>query len=211
MRGENLQVNFEKEVGTMEKKQSFVEKLRLYEQLGEEIDGLTGEKQEKENSIKTRFDALGREIREFCTSQGFLSIMQVLCRINAGKLVFSPTERKISYMGRVPRTLPYDFNSCFTVKEEAKRMMLSVKSGNPKDEAVIARLCVGYLTLVPRLPPPPYLPLTEIYRQSLTSLPTAAKSFTASCSSEQRIKRTMASAYTWLQKPRSLTRMSSAA
>ena len=98
--------------------------------------------------LMEKYRSLQSEIMSFCNSEGFLSIMKVLCRLNEGKLRFAPSQGRIEYMGRTPSPKPFDYNNCFEVKEIAKRMMLEVRSGSPKDETAIKNLCVGYVTLV---------------------------------------------------------------
>ena len=84
----------------------------------------------------------------FCRSDGFLAVMQKLCNITNGKLRFSPTQGRIEYMGRVPVPKAFDYVNCFEVKENAKKMMLAVRSGGMPDDMAIKNLCVGYVTLV---------------------------------------------------------------
>ncbi|MBQ8357225.1 MAG: hypothetical protein IJX39_05385 [Clostridia bacterium] len=146
----------------MKQKLSIAEAFQLYEKSVNERDALVrgGEADQKE--LMSAYRALQGEALGFCRSEGFLSIMQVLCRINAGKLTFSLGEGKIAFMGKTPPALTFDHQSCFAVKDEAKEMMLAVRSGSPRDEAAIGRLCVGYVTLTAIAGA-----AKELYRQAL--------------------------------------------
>lgn len=130
------------------KQASFIEAFKKYEQCVGERDALAREAEGEKRELMETYRNLQGEALGFCRSEGFLSIMQVLCRLNAGKLSFSPGENRIAFMGKTPPALTFDHQSCFAVKDEAKGLMLAVRSGSPKDEAAIARLCVGYVTLI---------------------------------------------------------------
>ena len=98
--------------------------------------------------LMEKYRSLQSEIMSFCRSEGFLGVMQKLCGINAGKLRFSPAQGRIEFMGKVPPPLPFNHRNCFEIKDNAKKMVLAVRSGRPDDEAAIKKLCVGYVTLI---------------------------------------------------------------
>lgn len=127
--------------------QSISELFSEYEKLLEKRNG-AGAGSRDAAQLMEKYRSLQSEIAAFCRSDGFLGVMQKLCTINAGKLRFSPTQCRIEFMGKVPPPMPFDHNNCFEVKENAKKMVLAVRSGKPDDEMAIKKLCVGYVTLV---------------------------------------------------------------
>jgi len=127
---------------------SINEILYQYEQCVNEKEHINSMSFKSSDELKNKYMKLQVEVRSFCHSENFLSIMKVLCRINAGRLVFNPSEEKINFSGATIKPLFFDFKSCFNVKDEAKKLMLSIKQGSPKDEGNIINLCVGYNTLI---------------------------------------------------------------
>lgn len=130
----------------MKRKQSVIEIFREYEKYNDELNKATNA--ENEAALSDRYRALRDECVSFCRSEGFLSIMQILCRLNGDKLNFSPKDCRIAFLGKTPAPMSFDYTNCFEVKDKAKNMMLAIRSGSPKDEAAIQSLCVGYVTLV---------------------------------------------------------------
>lgn len=132
---------------TMKNGQTFIERIKEYEKLKGELESLTNGLTVEKNQLKTKYQQLSTDAIGFCRSDGFMSVMQVLCRINAGKLKFSPSEGLISLYGRTPQPMPFDCDNCFDKKEESKKLMFAIKSGNPTDESLLGKLCVGFVTL----------------------------------------------------------------